>query len=318
MKAKRSCLLSRYIRLSISCCLVFLASFEPAIAASAGPDFYYYSAGRRITLPLSKEKLVVRFKQGTTAEQQKTILESQIDSGLFAERKELLLFKLTIFPLRASITEENIIKTINSLNVNPAVEFANPVFDFPDAELMVTDEFIVKFDPSATEQEIESFNAINNVEIARKEKWADWYVLRVKDPKNMNTLKMSNLYYESPLTEFSVPNFVRRLEPMSVTPDDTYFQQQWASRNVGQIPPGGTPDADIDAPEGWEISTGSNDIVIAIIDTGLDLAHEDLIDKLVDGYDFIDFDNNPTPGNYPQDAHGTACAGLACISHSYS
>jgi len=300
-------LFSLFVRLSIVYSVLFVTNVKTACGAVS--DSYYYSSGRKNMLPLSKKMVAVRFKPEVTSERQRAIAESQGTLPSFSERKELPVFKITLLSLRQVATEETIIQTIDSLNANEDVEFANPVFDFPDAELTLTDEFIVKFTPSVTKEEIEAFNRLNGVETARKEKWAEWYVLRVKDPRNMNALKMANLYYESPITIYSVPNFVRRLEPMSVTPNDTYFQQQWALHNGGQIPPGGTQDADIDAPEGWEISTGSPDIVIAIIDEGVDITHEDLVNKLVAGYDFVENDNDPSPWN--NDAHGTACAGLA-------
>ena len=48
----------------------------------------------------------------------------------------------------------------------------------------------------------------------------------------------------------------------------------WGLHNTGQI--GGTPDADIDAPEAWDTATGSADVVVSVIDTGVDYNHEDL------------------------------------------
>jgi len=265
-------------------------------AAAPDPNFYYYSSGRKIALPLSKEIIAVWFKQGVTAEQQRAIVEFEQHSGLFSERKDILLFKMALLPLSEGVTKENVIQTIHSLNTKSEVQFASPIFHFPDAELILMDEFIVKFVSSVSEAEIRAFNALNDVEIARKPEWTERYTLRVKDPTNMNTLKTANLYYESPITEFAMPNFVRKLKPMSVTPDDTYFDEQWALDNI-------------DAPEGWEISTGSSDIVIAIIDEGVDLGHDDLINKLVDGWDCVEDDDDPTP--WGNDAHGTACAGLA-------
>ena len=113
----------------------------------------------------------------------------------------------------------------------------------------------------------------------RKVERTDWYLLRVKDTTSMNTLRTSNLYYESPITILSMPNFVRRLRKATIIPDDAYFTKQWHLNNTGQVPPGGTADADIDAPEGWEISTGSSNIVIAVIDEGVDIYHEDLVYK---------------------------------------
>ena len=59
-----------------------------------------------------------------------------------------------------------------------------------------------------------------------------------------------------------------------VVPDDTDFTQLWGLNNSGQT--GGTSDADIDAPEAWEIATGSSEIVIGVIDSGVDPEHPDL------------------------------------------
>ncbi len=63
-------------------------------------------------------------------------------------------------------------------------------------------------------------------------------------------------------------------------PDDPLFEQgyQWALHNYGQS--GGTADADIDAPEAWEITTGSSNVKIGIIDGGVDNSHEDLNGKV--------------------------------------
>ena len=65
------------------------------------------------------------------------------------------------------------------------------------------------------------------------------------------------------------------------TPNDPCFTEGelWGMHNTGQIPPGGTPDADIDAPEAWEIATDS-DVIVAVIDTGTDCDHEDLEDNM--------------------------------------
>ncbi len=86
-------------------------------------------------------------------------------------------------------------------------------------------------------------------------------------------------------------------------PNDTYFSNQWALNNTGQG--GGTPDADIDAPEAWEIEQGSSDVTIAVIDTGIDTDHDDLkqniwinTDEIPDNK--IDDDNN----GFVDDIHG--------------
>lgn len=68
----------------------------------------------------------------------------------------------------------------------------------------------------------------------------------------------------------------RHFQPLATSrPNDPQFGTLWGLDNTGQT--GGVPDADIDAPEAWEnLGTGSKDVVVAIIDTGVDHAHADL------------------------------------------
>lgn len=109
-------------------------------------------------------------------------------------------------------------------------------------------------------------------------------------------------------------------------PNDSDFSRLWALNNVGQG--GGTPDADIDAPETWEAVTGSRDVVVAVIDTGIDYTHPDLWANMwtnpgeiagngidddgngfvddVYGYDFANGDSDPMD----DEGHGTHVAGI--------
>jgi len=303
----------RFRWLWISCVVVFIASPQGVLADAEEPSFYYYSSGQKVPLSLSVKVLAVGFKAGVNVQEQAAAIELQDSLQSFSRREELTMPNLTLFPLVEGCLTENAIETVESLNEMGNVRIACPVFHLSYGDLMVTDEFIVKFQRSVSKAEIDAFNRLNDVEIARKAEWTERYLLRVKDPNGMNTLRTANVYYEDPITVFSMPNFVIRSERLlgAVTPDDTYFAQQWSLNNTEQDPPDGTLDADIDAPEGWETSTGNSNIVIAVIDTGVDLSHEDLTNRLVDGYDFVDDDEYPSPGNAISDAHGTACAGLA-------
>jgi subtilisin family serine protease len=114
---------------------------------------------------------------------------------------------------------------------------------------------------------------------------------------------------------------------INIIPNDPDFELQWYLHNIGQT--GGTEDADIDAPEVWDIEMGSSDIVIAIIDSGIDYNHPDLADNIWinedeipdnsiddDNNGYIDdirgwnfYDNNSDPKDLF--GHGTHCAGIA-------
>jgi subtilisin family serine protease len=130
------------------------------------------------------------------------------------------------------------------------------------------------------------------------------------------------------------PNLPRPL--LETVPTDPFFEELWGLRNTGQAhavadpPPAnaaGAADADIDASEAWDVTTGSPGTVIAVLDTGVDLSHPDLAPSLwenpgeiagngldddangfvddVVGWDFADGDANPQD----LDGHGSHVAG---------
>ena len=74
---------------------------------------------------------------------------------------------------------------------------------------------------------------------------------------------------------YAEPNYIFHAD---ATPNDPLFNRLWGLDNSGQLVNGaaGTPDADIDAPEAWSVTTGSDNVTVAVIDTGIDSAHPDL------------------------------------------
>jgi len=114
----------------------------------------------------------------------------------------------------------------------------------------------------------------------------------------------------------------------SLLPNDSQFNQLWGLNNTGQT--GGNANADIDAPEAWEITTGSNNVIVGVMDTGIDYTHPDLAANMwtnkgeipnngkdddkngyIDdyyGYDFYNGDGDPFDDN--SNGHGTRIAGI--------
>ncbi|KRE36265.1 S8 family serine peptidase [Paenibacillus sp. Soil724D2] len=72
--------------------------------------------------------------------------------------------------------------------------------------------------------------------------------------------------------------------PDPITPNDPLYQDQWSLNNQGQTlngnAPGGTPDIDMDAPEAWALTKGSNDLIVALIGSGVDTNLPDLKDNI--------------------------------------
>ena len=129
---------------------------------------------------------------------------------------------------------------------------------------------------------------------------------------------------------YAEPNYV--VTAAATIPNDPRFAELWGLDNTGQT--GGTPDADIDAPEAWDIQTGT-DVVVAVIDTGLDYNHEDIVGNVwsnpgeipnngidddnngfIDddkGWDFANNDNDPFDDN----RHGTHVSGtIAAVGNN--
>jgi subtilisin-like proprotein convertase family protein len=148
-------------------------------------------------------------------------------------------------------------------------------------------------------------------------------LIELKGKKGLNLASRALLALQNhPLIEYAEYNYLQYID---LTPNDPRFGELWGLHNTGQ--PGGTDDADIDAPEAWDISTGSSEVIVGVIDTGIDYNHVDLatniwvnpgeipgngLDDDGNGYvDDIHGINAITGSGDPMDDHyhGTHCAG---------
>jgi serine protease len=93
----------------------------------------------------------------------------------------------------------------------------------------------------------------------------------VNVPQGMTAQDAIDAYRSDPEVLYAEANFVHEL---AVTPNDPSFGSLWGLHNTGQT--GGLPNADINAPEAWNITKGSNSVVIGVLDSGVDYTHSDL------------------------------------------
>jgi len=131
--------------------------------------------------------------------------------------------------------------------------------------------------------------------------------------KSKSTKELLNELKQDANVEMVAPNYIRRLN----TTNDPHYNLLWGIENTGQLLRGvtGTPDADMDVNEAWNIEKGDHSVIVAVIDTGVDYTHPDLADNMWNGlpnhgYDFANDangsnDDDPMPSHW----HGTHVAG---------
>ncbi|MBC7262027.1 MAG: peptidase S8, partial [Chloroflexi bacterium] len=151
------------------------------------------------------------------------------------------------------------------------------------------------------------FTSLNSADpIAMKFGLAGVFKLTV--PMGTDIFAMIAEYQGDPAIIYAEPN---RIYAISDFPNDPDFTKQWALHNTGQT--GGRPDADIDAPEAWDVEKGKPTILIAIVDTGVDYNHPDLSGGRVRTDIDRDFVNNDDDA-MDDHGHGTFCAGIAAAN----
>jgi len=218
-----------------------------------------------------------------------------------------------------------------------------------DAEAYEDAEVIVRFRPGTSPVQIQRIvNRLNDRLTDRFEFINNEAVVADEDGLAPETVAAE--YRALPEVEYAEPNFIIELDPAEgegapdfdeetgdeddppvvrrsggeAQPNDPLFNEQWSLLNTGQRE--GVGGADICATRAWTKTKGSNKIVVAVIDTGVDYNHQDLHNNIwtrpaalapyIDaqlgefddrhGFDAADNDGDPMDDN----GHGTHCAGI--------
>jgi subtilisin family serine protease len=184
--------------------------------------------------------------------------------------------------------------------------------------LLMTHEFLVRFEDDASREQIDALIDRHGFELLRPSEFQPrLLLLATRAGSGVDAQEAAQLIQSHPIVRYAEPNLVHDTELLSTPPNDPLYPQQWHHDNTGQG--GGTPDADIDTPLAWEITMGSEDVVIAVLETGFDEGHPDLVENLwshpelpgAHGWDFEDDDGTVAgdPSDPASSAHGTSVAG---------
>jgi subtilisin family serine protease len=190
----------------------------------------------------------------------------------------------------------------------------------------VADHVIVKVRPEAEPTLADAVAAVGGT--IRQKLYSPRTYLVAFAPADLDTVPRGIAALQQvPGVEYAEADYI--VHALDTTPDDPEFGLLWGLHNTGQTVDGqvGTVDADIDAPAAWDVCTGSSNLIVAVIDTGIDYNHEDLAanqwrnagetpgngvdddgNGFVDdvfGWDFCNQDSDPFDDHF----HGTHCAG---------
>jgi len=221
------------------------------------------------------------------------------------------------------------------------VTFAAPLFSSNGQTVAIIPEIVVRMVPGTEMEQLQALCEKVDCRLKRRMEFTQQeYLLEVLGPDAEAVFAAVGQLSQAACVEWACPNTAfqsklgdqvvpdgavadQRLRVASagqdantpgVFPNDKYFPMQWHLHNTGQS--GGTPGADIRAPEAWEVTTGDPNIVVAVLDCGVDTSHSDLINNLIAGYDFLENDPFPDPAvvqttsPFLAYAHGTLCAGV--------
>ena len=189
-------------------------------------------------------------------------------------------------------------------------------------------EILVKFKSGVSQEAIERLTALRHDRVEDRIENVPG-LDAIDDLDNADAATLVNEYQQLSEVEYAEPNLEIELDAVDeplvpILPHDPQFNDQWALANSGQR--GGKQGADISATLAWATTTGSDKVVVAVLDSGVDYTHEDLIQNMwmrpadmapyqdnelgtIDdehGFNAIDTASDPMDEN----GHGTHCAGI--------
>jgi len=287
----------------LAACLVFLASQVEA------QNFYYAPEGKTF-LTVSPAKILVKFKEGTSLETQKQILEGEAGVAPISSENQLPAPKVTLVDLFNVNNEASVYELLTKLRAHETVEFANHFLAHEDGTLHgITEKLLVGLQSAADLANLEEAAVRWGLTVVGPNEFDPLMIhLEVSKESAGNALEMANRLFESGRFAYAEPDFLRLMTRYNT--NDPFVNNQWSLNNDGVNTSqwNGVPGSDMNVFNAWNTTSGSSSVKTAIIDEGVDLTHNDLTPNLLPGYDATGQGSNGAPSG--NDAHGTACAGI--------
>lgn len=208
-----------------------------------------------------------------------------------------------LYRLSAEESVENVQQLKNQISKRKGIARQTvailPVFDGGSQTLVPDNKFMIKLRDINDLEKLHELNKIHNVEIRTQyQSIPTMFSLQFTEQAGKDVFATARLYFENLDAEWSTPNFYRNWDKNG-TITDPYFSYQYYMSQIR-------------APLAWDVSTGSDQVIVAVVDDGV-MVHEDLpAGRILPGYAHDNGDEGPL-GN---EAHGMAVAGIIAASHN--
>ncbi|MCG3129040.1 MAG: hypothetical protein CHACPFDD_03949 [Phycisphaerae bacterium] len=208
----------------------------------------------------------------------------------------------------AAVADRSAEAAAGALAADERVDFVSPVFVGDDGgPLIVTRDILVQFEPGCDADEaFAALCAAGQIVEVDFGGMAGAFRVRSAARNGFNVLASANALAQRADVRFAEPEMIFTGRG-TLVPNDPGFSLCWGLHNTGQS--GGLADMDIDAPEAWDMTTGSSSVIVVIIDVGVQQDHPDI--NQMGGTDTTSEGGNGGPHS-ACDNHGTVVAG--CVS----
>lgn len=303
-----------------------------AVAGRSGqgrPDGAYYAGEslrigqRSIPLYRSRQKVAVLHRAGRDLSVAGASEGIRVDGRLYRVTRQIPKARMSILSTTRFLSAGEQSRSMDRLAQQSNLGDVVPVYIHGQSglEMVPTGNVLVKLAAGYSEAALTAIHQrLGTALVSRLRGTDDQYCLSTPASTGEAIFSLCDALKAETGVEWAEPEFVGEAARHSFTPNDPLFDpNQWHLK-------------DVNAPQAWDIVTGSDKIIIAILDDGIEIDHEDLKDALpcnskeiagnakdddnngwkddCNGWDFYDNDNNPSP-SWPDETHGTQVAGIA-------
>jgi subtilisin family serine protease len=282
--------------------IIFLSGLNLAVAQ----EYYYWANGKKYPLELYSEKQYI-LVQGQN--------KASVAQGLGVSEQNVSDLKPSIvsqtiknnYPNKSAKNNLHwgfVSRSFNKEKLQSSnIIYAAPSFLVNNKKIGLSQYFYVKLKHEIDFKLLEDVAKKNKVEIVGNDTYMPlWYILSCDTNSNGNALEMANYFYETGHFSSSQPDLMEDLN-VNCT-NDALFNQQWHLNNTGQA--GGTVGNDIKACQAWNFTMGCANIVVAVIDHGLEFNHPDFANISPISFDL----ETGTAPSVVRGSHGVAVAGV--------